>query len=341
MDPTKRYNFSNCPIGRSTYQGANGSKISIMIDGAEYMLKFPAIARNNSDIHYSNGIASEFLGSSIFNILGLPAQKTYLGCYESPDGKRYEVVACKDFNEMGKYTFHDFGSLKNSVISSPSDGYGTELTSVVDAIENQLYVDPARLSRFFWLMTVTDAFIGNFDRHNGNWGFLTDNATGEWGMAPIFDCGSSLYPQADEDLRKKIMNDRHELEIRLYHRPLSAFKANGVKIPYNDLLQAGLYPDCDKALSIMGKAIDEKFPKIVEFINESPLVDSDKKFFTFMLEKRKEFVIDASLKQVCDIPPEKRARLFCERYNMLTPVKPASPEPEPARRKGSSSGLGL
>ena len=39
MDPTKRYNFSNCPIGRSTYQGANGSKISIMIDGAEYMLK--------------------------------------------------------------------------------------------------------------------------------------------------------------------------------------------------------------------------------------------------------------------------------------------------------------
>lgn len=81
---------------------------------------------------------------------------------------------------MGKYTFHDFGSLKNSVISSPSDGYGTELTSVVDAIENQLYVDPARLSRFFWLMTVTDAFIGNLDRHNGNWGFLTDNATGEW-----------------------------------------------------------------------------------------------------------------------------------------------------------------
>lgn len=106
------------------------------------------------------------------------------------------------------------------------------------------------------------------------------------------------------------MNDRYELEIRLYQRPLSAFKANGVKIPYNDLLQAGLYPDCGKALSIMGKAIDEKFPKIVEFINESPLVDSDKKFFTFMLEKRKEFVIDASLKQVCDIPPEKRARLL-------------------------------
>ena len=67
------------------------------------------------------------------------------------------------------------------------------------------------------------------------------------------------------------MNDRYELEIRLYQRPLSAFKANGVKIPYNDLLQAGLYPDCGKALSIMGKAIDEKFPKIVEFINESPL----------------------------------------------------------------------
>ena len=28
------------------------------------------------------------------------------------------------------------------------------------------------LEAYFWDMFVVDAFIGNWDRHNGNWGFL-------------------------------------------------------------------------------------------------------------------------------------------------------------------------
>ena len=71
LDDRKIYDFSDCSLGRSTYQGANGAKISILIDGTEYMLKFPSLAKRNPYLHYSNGIISEYVGSHIFSILGM------------------------------------------------------------------------------------------------------------------------------------------------------------------------------------------------------------------------------------------------------------------------------
>ena len=42
-------------------------------------------------------------------------------------------------------------------------------------------------------MYIVDAFLGNFDRHGANWGFLKKN--NKYSLAPIFDNGSSLFPQ--------------------------------------------------------------------------------------------------------------------------------------------------
>lgn len=33
-------------------------------------------------------------------------------------------------------------------------------------------------------MLIVDSFVGNFDRHNGNWGFLVDNKTNQVLIAP-------------------------------------------------------------------------------------------------------------------------------------------------------------
>ncbi|TCU66892.1 hypothetical protein EV204_1132 [Tissierella praeacuta] len=42
------------------------------------------------------------------------------------------------------------------------------------AIDEQFLVEPQKLKDFFWDMFIADAFLGNFDRHNGNWGILID-----------------------------------------------------------------------------------------------------------------------------------------------------------------------
>lgn len=316
MDFTKAYDFSGFGMGRSVYAGANGKKISIIIDGIEFMLKFPAPARHNENLHYANSIASEFIGSNIFRILGINAQEAYIGTY-AKNGKEYSVVACRDFTEQGKYTFYDFASLKNTIIESSSNGYGTELISVIEAIQEQIYIDPDELSRFFWDMIVVDALIANFDRHNGNWGFLSDNATGKWSIAPVFDCGSSLYPQADENVRRKIMSDRNELEVRLYNRPLSVFRINNEKLGYTTFLPAGLYEECDIAVIRMSAIIDEKLDEIIDFINHAPIIKEDKDFYIFMLKARKEAVIDNSVKTIETISREKRRQEFSKRLRLI------------------------
>ena len=70
--------FTNCPIvpGRA-YNGANGSKIAIEYGGGIYMLKFPPSGeRKPTNLSYTNSCISEHLASSIFNLIGINAQKT-------------------------------------------------------------------------------------------------------------------------------------------------------------------------------------------------------------------------------------------------------------------------
>ena len=83
--------------------------------------------------------------------------------------------------------FYDFCSIKNTVIESETGGHGTELSDVLTTIDLQHFVDPVAVRRRFWDMFVVDALLGNFDRHNGNWGFLVDERTGQSELAPVFD----------------------------------------------------------------------------------------------------------------------------------------------------------
>ena len=48
----------------------------------------------------------------------------------------------------------------------------TELSDILETIEKQQFVEPGRLLEYFWDVFAIDALLGNFDRHNGNWGFL-------------------------------------------------------------------------------------------------------------------------------------------------------------------------
>ena len=88
--------------------------------------------------------------------------------------------------------------MKNQVIDSERNGYGTELDDILFSIHEQPAIDPKELEERFWDMFIVDALIGNWDRHNGNWGVLYDTVHDMVALAPVFDCGSCLYPQLDE-----------------------------------------------------------------------------------------------------------------------------------------------
>lgn len=284
--------FTNEPINRlRMYGGANGNKISIIYQGENYMLKFPPKPTRNPDMSYANSCISEYVACHVFETLGIPTQKTLLGTY----GDKI-TVACKDF-EVDGYVLKDFAQLKNTIIDSMQNGYGTELTDLVRAIGEQQIISPVKLEEFFWNMFVGDAFLGNFDRHNGNWGFLINYTLGKVEIAPVYDCGSCLYPQMNENRMKYVLENRDEVEQRLFVFPNSALQLDGKKINYAQFLMTTENEGCLGALKVIGSRID--LSKINSVIEDTPYIsDLHKLFLKTMIQERKEKIIDKALERV-------------------------------------------
>lgn len=288
-------NFNNYEISKfKYYDGTNGNKICLLDDyGTKYMLKTPPLKnKNTKNKYYTNGCISEHIGCLIFKCLGFNTQDTKLGIY-TVDGKDKMCVLCKDFETDNKKLFK-FAEIKNAIISSSENGFGVELSSVLEAIEEQNNINPLILKSFYFDMFIVDALLGNFDRHNGNWGLLLDDVNKTSEIAPIYDCGSCLYPALSDEEMKKILNDPKEIEARIYVFPNSILKINDKKINYFNYISSLVNKDCNEALKRIGNKIDLcKINKIIDEIEG--ISDIRKEFYKTMLRLRKEKIIDYSL----------------------------------------------
>jgi hypothetical protein len=276
--------FTDCErLPGRAYNGANGKKIAVRYDDDVWLLKFPpSTAEKPTTLSYSNSCYSEHLASTIANMIGLKAQETRLGTFTN--GKTKVVCACRDFTADGK-VLYDFCSIKNTVIDSDTCGTGTEMNDVLETIELQSFVDPVELKAHFWDMFVVDAFLGNFDRHNGNWGFLVDPTTRKAEIAPAFDFGSCLLPQADDDIMRRVIGDKAELDARIYNFPASALKQEGKKIGYVDFIAQNRDGVLAPSLARIVPRID--LAAINAFIDDTPyLADHQRRFYKVYLAAR-------------------------------------------------------
>lgn len=284
--------FTNMIRKNKTFNGASGNKLSIIYNDEQYMLKFAPVAKKNKNMSYSNSTISEYIGSNIYKIVGIPVQETILGEYKLKD-KTKIVVACKDFTKPG-IIIQDFASLKNTMIESDENGYGTELKTILETIDSQKVVDQNELKNRFWDMFIVDALIGNMDRHNGNWGFLYNSLTDEVTIAPVYDCGSSLYPQADNKTMEKVLTDEKELKIRVYEFPTSAIFHEGKRINYFEFISSNLDNECTKALFRIYPKIDLK--KINNLIDNIECITKlEKTFYKTIIKERKEKILEYSI----------------------------------------------
>ena len=221
----KMIDFQEVEKARGVFYGGDaGAKESIIYDDDIYMIKYPKTTRDmmNPQLSYTTSPLSEYLGSQIYQSFGIPTHETLLGV------KRNKVVvACKDFTrkldvKSGNRSvqikqlvpFHD---LKNSFMSSDLESYsGTGSETLLDEVlatlvgQEDLSSIEGSLERF-WDMFVIDAFIGNNDRNNGNWGIVIEH-TGEVFLAPVYDNGSAFFnkrsiQQMEKRLSKKELMD--------------------------------------------------------------------------------------------------------------------------------------
>lgn len=160
-------------------------------------------------------------------------------------------------------------------------------------------------------MFVIDEMIGNPDRHNGNWGILYDAKTGNCALAPVYDCGSSLLPQASEQTIQNILSSKQELNIRIFEHPNSALMLdNGKRINYYAFNEQHMqdYPDYCRALVRMESRIN--MVKIGEIIDNTPGLSSLRsEFYKTLITERKQTLLDRALDEAIDLGYTKEAIL--------------------------------
>lgn len=86
----------------NSYGGSEKKWTVLLDDGEKYMLKFPdPIREKNRELSYMNNAFSEYIGCSIYKLLGIPVQETKLGIFKTEEGKEKIACLCRDIRGQG------------------------------------------------------------------------------------------------------------------------------------------------------------------------------------------------------------------------------------------------
>lgn len=143
-------------------------------------------------------------------------------------------------------------------------------------------------------MFIADTLVANFDRHNGNWGLLLDENR-QITIAPIYDCGSSLYPKLSNDDIKKYLEHQGSFNDLMLNLTTSAITKNGKKLKPQNFLFETKNIDVLKALDNITKRIN--YHKIYALIDNIKIISNERKsFYKQTIKMRKEKILDNAKK---------------------------------------------
>lgn len=292
--------FTNAPIDIKSNYGGSDQKRGIIYHNKRFMLKLSdrihTTTKNNLMDSYSNSVFSEYICCHILSLCGMDVQNTLLGSIVMDTKKhkdmRVPVVACENFIPEG-YSLIEFKNIQNAIQVEKPERV-PKIKEIYNILTNKnVYFDEKlgkkALDRY-WDSFIFDALFGNFDRHGNNWGYLI-NDYGEVKLAPIYDCGSCLYPQISDDAIPSVLNSEEEIQKRIDAFPKAALLLeDGKKANYKEYIGSLKNKDCTSALLRIYPTINMN--KINHFIdNIDDISDIRKTFYKTMLQKRLDLIL--------------------------------------------------
>ncbi len=273
------------------YSGSDRKEGLISPEGQRYLVKYAEAHThvNNLDTSYVNNVILEYMSSHILAIAGFEVHNTFIGTRD-----QNLLVACENFTSDHQFLI-EFGQYMRKHYDSGDIGRVPDIRQIDYVFHN----DPVlcnyaeELWTSYWERFIGDAFVSNFDRHMGNWGYLTDTQAGKIYASPIYDNGSTLFPALSEKAMKEdILPFEKEIMKRTLLFPKAALTVNGNKVSYLDMLSSGYEPSLDQAVKKMVPVILSKMPSINEFIdNQVFLSDTRKTFYKTILNARAEYIL--------------------------------------------------
>lgn len=271
--------YSRYSEGNRYYSGAERKK-SILISGKPYLIKFQKNSREGLRFNH----VSEYLGSHIFSLLGMETQETYLGTYKDEN-----VVVIQDFIGEDE-VFVPFNGVGDSSLEQDKENYQYSYEDIMDMLQDNIKLtDVEQTIDLFWDMFIVDALIANFDRHGSNWGFIKkDN---KYRLSPVFDNGSSLFPQLNTDEKiDAVLGSQEEIEMRIYKFPTSQVKYQGKKSSYYEIISSLVFKECNNALIRIVERIDfDKINTLIDSIEN--ISEKRKEFYKTILKQRYEKIL--------------------------------------------------
>jgi hypothetical protein len=264
-------------------------KKTVEIDGKtgqRYLLKMSDPTREkNASISYINNAFSEYIGCHIAKMLGLDVQETILGEYtynsERSGAITRPACLCKDVrNEDERMIQSDTISLSN--YDSKDD---LTFASVNELLHQIKGIDYEALEVFYYNMFVLDAFIGNTDRHNGNWAILEGKTSTR--ISPIYDCGSSLLPMIGDNEISSLNTSSVYLSI------CSTITDNGSRINYTHYLASVGNEQVDAGMKRIFPKIN--LVQINKFIDSIDMLSAERKelYKDFLLTRYQKILLPA------------------------------------------------
>jgi hypothetical protein len=212
----------------------------------------------------------------------------------------HPVVACENFVPNG-CSLVEFKTIESALLSRKppkipeiDDIYG------IFTHENAYFGKKFGMQALeqYWDLFIMDALLGNFDRHANNWGYLVNNSSGDIHFAPVYDCGSCLYPQLTDDALEQVLSSRDEIQMRIEKFPQAALTdENGNKVSYLKYIASFTNPDCTEALLRIFPRIDLlEINRIVDTTEE--ISDIRKTFYKTMLAERYNQILERPYQQL-------------------------------------------
>lgn len=285
--------FNECPENNKAYGGMAGSKLGIIYQGEDWILKFPKSTKGmrETEISYTTSPLSEYIGSHIYQILGYPVHETELGF------KDYKlVVACKDFTgphvqlqefrEIKNYYNKELEEILEDTVTDSDSVGSTSLHAVKAHLNyNSLLNMVDGMSERFWDCVIIDGLINNNDRNSGNWGILR-YSDGSVTLAPIFDNGASFSTKmSDEKMKDMLKDDKRFVSSAI--NTVTGYNIDGKTLHFSKLLKMD-DRDVVSAINRVVPLIQDHMKEIAEFIYAIPNSDNGLEIIS---EERKKFYV--------------------------------------------------
>lgn len=290
-------NFNDFQQNQRMYGGTAGRKMGITYNGKDYLLKFPGNLKEqkmkNINLSYSNSPVCEYIGSKIYELVGLPVHNTMLG---TRNGKI--VVACEDFLQDGD-RLYEFDKIKVTFEprfldsnGNETNGVGVDLYEIMMTLQEHPFLqDVSGVKEHFWNMFVMDALIGNTDRNNSNWGIIL-RKDGSKEIAPVYDNGNCLNSKWDDEKMQIVMNDADKMEAEAYKARRCIYELQGKRVNPYHIIESMEYQECSDAVRKLTPKIESCMNKIWLMIEEIPVLSEiQKQFFTLIIQSRYEKVL--------------------------------------------------